>query len=197
MMKKVLLLICAFALCFSSLQSLAGEKVNIQSLPQVVIHTSLGDILIELDSTKAPATVDNFLQYAKDGFYDGTIFHRVIRGFMIQGGGFTEAFEKKTTRAPIKNEADNGLKNNRGTIAMARTPNPHSATGQFFINLVNNDGLNHRGKTQQGWGYAVFGKVTQGMEVVDNIAKARTTRKGPHQNVPVNDIVIKSVEIVQ
>lgn len=190
-MKKTLLLIIAFALSFYALSTFASDN------PKVVLHTNLGDIVVELDKTKAPATVENFLQYANDGFYNGTIFHRVISGFMVQGGGFTEAFEKKNTRPPIKNEADNGLKNHRGTLAMARTSDPHSATGQFFINLVDNGFLNHRGKNSQGWGYAVFGKVSKGMEVVDNIAKTRTTTKGPYRDVPINDIVIKSVEVVQ
>ncbi|MGA7982048.1 MAG: peptidylprolyl isomerase [Chromatiaceae bacterium] len=158
------------------------------------METSAGTITIELYPEKAPQTVKSFLTYVDEGFYDGTIFHRVIPGFMIQGGGFTGDMQQKSTHAPIKNEADNGLKNDRGTIAMARTSDPDSATAQFFINLKDNDFLNHTGKTTRGWGYAVFGKVTDGMEVVDKIAAAPT---GPHpkglQDVPKTPIVINKV----
>jgi peptidyl-prolyl cis-trans isomerase A (cyclophilin A) len=163
--------------------------------PQVRMETSDGPITIELFPDKAPVTVKNFLTYVDAGFYNGTIFHRVIPGFMIQGGGFTEDMEQKPTHAPIKNEADNGLKNERGTIAMARTANPDSATAQFFINLKDNDFLNHTGKNPRGSGYAVFGKVTNGMEVVDKIAATPTGihPKGLH-DVPETPIVIKSVE---
>ena len=143
--------------------------------PQVRLETSAGPVTVELYEDKAPQTVANFLKYVDDGFYDGTQFHRVIRGFMIQGGGFDQSGQRKATRAPIQNEADSGLKNERGTLAMARTGNPHSATAQFFINLVNNDNLDFSGKNARGWGYAVFGKVTEGMSVVDNIASERTT----------------------
>lgn len=162
---------------------------------QVVLHTNHGDIQLELDEQNAPISSQNFIQYAKSGFYNGTLFHRVIDGFMIQGGGFKSGMESKSTQSPIKNEADNRLSNQRGTIAMARTGEPHSATSQFFINLVDNEFLNHRGKEGQDWGYAVFGKVTKGMEVVDSIAKVKTGRSGFHQNVPVEDVVIKSVSI--
>ena len=159
------------------------------------IATSMGTISLELDDAKAPETVANFVQYAKDGHYDGTIFHRVIDGFMIQGGGFTKDMNQKPTRQPIRNEAMNGLKNSRGTIAMARTMVVDSATSQFFINLVDNDFLNFQSPTPQGFGYAVFGKVTDGMSVVDAIAKVKTGFAGPHQNVPDVAIVIKKVTI--
>ena len=143
--------------------------------PQVRLETSAGPVTVELYEDKAPLTVANFLKYVDAGFYDGTLFHRVIRGFMIQGGGFDQNGQRKATRAPIQNEADNGLSNERGTLAMARTGNPHSATAQFFVNLVDNDNLDFSGKNARGWGYAVFGKVTDGMPVVDNIASERTT----------------------
>ena len=155
----------------------------------------MGTITLALDDEKAPATVANFVQYAKDGHYDGTIFHRVIDGFMIQGGGFTKDMNQKETREPIRNEAMNGLKNRRGTIAMARTMVVDSATSQFFINLVDNDFLDFQAPTPQGFGYAVFGEVTDGMEVVDRIAKVKTGFAGPHQNVPETAIVIKKVTV--
>lgn len=161
----------------------------------VVLHTSHGAITLELDPTEAPATVENFLAYARDGFYDGTLFHRVIPGFMIQGGGFTPDMEQKPTRGPIRNEADNDLFNEEGTIAMARTGDPHSATAQFFINLKDNDFLDHVAETQQGWGYCAFGKVTGGMETVRAIAGVRTGSNGPHQDVPVETVLIERVEI--
>lgn len=160
------------------------------------MHTNFGIIELALDEAKAPITVKNFLEYVKDGFYDKTIFHRVINGFMIQGGGMESGMQNKATRAPIKNEADNGLKNDRGTIAMARTNEPHSATAQFFINVVDNAFLNFRSASADGWGYCVFGKVTNGMDVVDAIRKVATTTKGFHQNVPRDDVVIEKVEIV-
>ena len=155
----------------------------------------MGTITLELDEAKAPATVANFVQYAKDGHYDGTIFHRVIDGFMVQGGGFTRDMNQKKTREPVRNEAMNGLKNKRGTIAMARTMVVDSATSQFFINLVDNDFLDFRMPTPQGFGYAVFGKVTAGMEVVDAIAKVKTGSAGPHQNVPETPVVIRKVTV--
>ena len=158
--------------------------------PTVLLETTSGDILIELYADKAPATVENFLKYVNEGFYANTIFHRVIKGFMIQGGGMNMKMEEKATHAPIKNEADNGLKNERGTIAMARTSAPHSATAQFFINTVDNDFLNHTAPSAQGWGYAVFGKVVKGQEVVDAMKKVRTTRKGYHDDVPFDAVVI-------
>ena len=164
-------------------------------MKKATIETSMGSITVELDDAKAPITVKNFLDYAASGHYDGTIFHRVIDGFMIQGGGFTKAMDQKPTKAPIKNEAANGLTNKRGTIAMARTMVVDSATSQFFINLVDNDFLNFRAPTPQYYGYAVFGKVTDGMDVVDKIAKVKTGFAGPHQNVPEEPIVIKKVHV--
>jgi peptidyl-prolyl cis-trans isomerase B (cyclophilin B) len=160
--------------------------------PKVVLDTSKGRIVLELYLQKAPETVINFLSYVDAKFYDGTIFHRVIPGFMVQGGGFTADMKRKPTKAPIKNEADKGLKNDRGTIAMARTGDPHSATAQFFINSVSNDFLNHRNKTQQGWGYTAFGRVVEGMEVIDAISAVKTTRHGIYRDVPVEPVVIKS-----
>ena len=159
------------------------------------IETSLGTITLELDECKAPETVANFVGYAESGHYDGTIFHRVIDGFMVQGGGFTKSMDQKPTREPIRNEAMNGLKNRRGTIAMARTNVIDSATSQFFINLVDNGFLDFTSPTPQGFGYAVFGRVTDGMEVVDAIAKVKTGFSGPHQNVPETPVVIKKVTV--
>ena len=159
------------------------------------MDTSMGTITLALDDEKAPETVANFVRYAKDGHYDGTIFHRVIDGFMIQGGGFTKDMNQKATREPIRNEATNGLKNARGTIAMARTMVVDSATSQFFINLVDNGFLDFQSPTPQGFGYAVFGKVTDGMEVVDAIAKVKTGFAGPHQNVPEEAVVIRKVTV--
>lgn len=163
--------------------------------PTVLLQTNKGDITIELDAEKAPITVKNFLDYAAEGFYDGTIFHRVIDGFMIQGGGFTADMNQKHTKAQIKNEADNGLPNARGTLAMARTQVVDSATGQFFVNLVDNTFLNHQNKTPAGYGYAVFGKVTAGMETVDAIAKVATGNAGGHQDVPKDAVVIEKATI--
>lgn len=161
---------------------------------KVRITTSRGIIDVQLDSERAPATVANFLTYVDERFFDGTIFHRVIENFMIQGGGYTEGFQKKATHAPVKNEADNNLPNSRGTIAMARTNDPHSATAQFFINHVDNDFLNHSSKTQRGWGYTVFGKVVNGMDVVDAIATTETGAGGPFpKDVPVAPVVIESI----
>ena len=164
-------------------------------MKKVTMETSMGTITLELDDAKAPETVANFVRYAKDGHYDGTIFHRVIDGFMIQGGGFTKDMNQKETREPIRNEAMNGLKNLRGTIAMARTMVVDSATSQFFINLVDNSFLDFQNPTPQGFGYAVFGKVVDGMEVVDQIAKVKTGSVGPYQNVPEVPIVIKKVSV--
>jgi peptidyl-prolyl cis-trans isomerase B (cyclophilin B) len=163
----------------------------------VIIRTTFGDIKLDLDAEKAPKTVANFLQYAREGSYDGTIFHRVIDNFMIQGGGFESDMSQKSSGEPIENEADNGLKNDHGTIAMARTTDPHSATAQFFINVKDNDFLNHSGKNMQGWGYAVFGKVTDGNDVLDKIRAVATTSRGGHQDVPADDIIIESVTIVE
>lgn len=169
-----------------------------KEMPSVIIHTSEGDITVELYEDQAPITVENFLDYARNGFYEGTVFHRVISGFMIQGGGFTRDLERKPTGDAIKNEADNGLSNQRGTLAMARTGDPHSATAQFFINVTDNSSsLDHRGKQSGGtWGYAVFGEVTEGMDVVDKIRFVQTEARGPHQDVPVEPVVIESIEIL-
>ena len=162
--------------------------------PQVDIKTNVGTIRLELYPAKAPKTVENFLQYAKDGHYNGTIFHRVIDGFMIQGGGFEPGMKQKPAGKAIKNEADNGLKNDRYTLAMARTSDPHSATAQFFINVADNAFLNHTAQTPQGWGYAVFGRVTEGKDVVDKIKKVATGSRGMHQDVPNDDVVIERAE---
>lgn len=163
--------------------------------PTVIMETSAGEIQLELFEDKAPETVKNFVKYAKEGFYDGTIFHRVMDGFMIQGGGFTPDMKEKSTKAPIKNEAGNKLANETGTIAMARTGDPHSATSQFFINVADNTFLNHTAPTQSGYGYAVFGKVTKGMPVVNKIKNVKTTTRHGHANVPVEPVVIKSVKV--
>lgn len=163
----------------------------------IKINTNHGSITLELDAEKAPATVENFMQYVTDGHYDGTIFHRVIKGFMIQGGGMEPGMKEKQTRDPIKNEADNGLSNDLGTIAMARTNVPDSATSQFFINLKDNGFLNHSAPTSQGWGYCVFGKVVDGLDVVQAIEKVDTGSAGMHQDVPVEDVIIESVEIIE
>lgn len=161
----------------------------------ITLHTNFGDITLELDFEKAPKTAANFKQYAEDGFYAGTIFHRVIDGFMIQGGGFDKDMVQKETRATIENEADNGLSNDLGTIAMARTMDPHSASAQFFINIKNNSFLNHTAKDMNGWGYCVFGKVNAGMDVVDKIKATKTGNSGGHQDVPTEAIVIESVTV--
>lgn len=161
----------------------------------VILHTSLGEIHLELDAEKAPKSVENFLNYVKSGHYDGTIFHRVINGFMIQGGGFTSSMDQKPANAPIENEANNGLKNEQYTIAMARTNEPHSASAQFFINVANNDFLNFRSPTPQGWGYAVFGKVISGTEVVDKIKGVKTGTKGWHNDVPLDDVIITKATV--
>jgi len=163
---------------------------------RVKLQTSLGDIVLELDAAKAPGSVDNFLQYVKDGFYDNTVFHRVINGFMVQGGGFEPGMKEKSTRAPIRNEAENGVKNEAYTVAMARTPNPHTATAQFFINVAKNDFLNFRGTTTDAYGYCVFGRVVEGREVVDKIKCVATGSHGMHQDVPKEDGLIKKAEVV-
>lgn len=161
----------------------------------ITLHTNYGDITLELDHDNAPRTAENFLQYCRDGFYDGTIFHRVIDGFMVQGGGMDENMNQKPTREPIENEADNGLSNDKGTVAMARTGDPHSASAQFFINLADNHFLNHKDKTSQGWGYTVFGKVVDGMDTVDKIRKVPTGGRGHHQDVPRESVVIERVSL--
>jgi peptidyl-prolyl cis-trans isomerase B (cyclophilin B) len=162
----------------------------------VQLDTTAGTIRIELDAEKAPLSAQNFIDYVKAGHYDNTVFHRVIPGFMIQGGGFEPGMQQKPTRAPIQNEANNGLKNQKYTLAMARTSAPHSATAQFFINATNNDFLNFSSESPQGWGYAVFGRVVEGTEVVDQIERVKTGRKGGHDDVPVEDVVIRSATLV-
>ncbi|MGK2915703.1 MAG: peptidylprolyl isomerase [Porticoccaceae bacterium] len=161
----------------------------------ITIHTNYGDITVELDFDKAPLTAANFLQYCRDEFYNGTLFHRVISNFMVQGGGMTANMAQKASRAQIQNEADNGLSNDIGTLAMARTSDPHSASSQFFINVADNHFLNHSGKTPQGWGYAVFAKVSEGMDTVNKIKAVPTGRKAGHQDVPTDDVVINSVTV--
>ncbi|MCB2428087.1 peptidylprolyl isomerase [Methylophaga pinxianii] len=177
--------------------SLAAQAEGGSTETKVKLSTNHGDIVIALNAEKAPETVANFIRYVEAGFYDGTIFHRVIENFMIQGGGFDESFKQKKTQTPIQNEADNGLSNKRGSIAMARTGDPHSATAQFFINTKDNDFLNYRGKTMQDWGYAVFGEVVEGMDVVDSIRKVTTTMRGGHQDVPEETVVIEKAVVVE
>jgi cyclophilin family peptidyl-prolyl cis-trans isomerase len=164
--------------------------------PMVEMRTSMGTMRIELYPEKAPKTVENFLQYAREGFYDGTVFHRVIEGFMIQGGGFTPDMSEKGTRPPVENEASNGLKNVRGSVAMARTNDPHSASAQFFINTVDNPFLDFQSETVQGWGYAVFGQVVEGLETLDAIKKVQTGNRGPHSDVPRDPVIIESVRVL-
>ncbi len=189
---KKLITACTIALL------LAANSNVFASSPRVRMETTKGVVVIELYPDKAPKTVENFLRYVNAGKYDGTIFHRVIKRFMNQGGGFTPDFKKVETFAPIKNEADNGLKNKRGTIAMARTGDPNSATNQFFINTVDNTFLDHTGKTPRGWGYCVFGTVVDGMNVMDRIAKVPTGARGPfQQDVPLEDIVIQKVSVIE
>ncbi len=190
---RIYLMLAAMAF-FPFLFAFAAEGA--QKPPKVELETSEGKIVIELFPEKAPATVANFLSYVKSGFFDGTLFHRVIPGFMIQGGGYSEGMGTKETLPPIKNEADNGLKNERGTVAMARTNDPHSATGQFFINLVNNGFLDHQGKNAKGWGYAVFGKVVEGMDAVDKISKVKTGTQGGFQDVPLKPVLIKKAKTI-
>ena len=166
-------------------------------MSKVKLSTNHGDIILQLNAEKAPKTVENFVQYVKEGHFDNTVFHRVIKGFMIQGGGFEPGMSQKKTRASIQNEADNGLKNTKYSVAMARTMEPHSASAQFFINASNNDFLNHSGKNVQGWGYAVFGEVIEGREVVDAIEGVRTGSKAGHQDVPAEDVIIEKAEIIE
>jgi peptidyl-prolyl cis-trans isomerase B (cyclophilin B) len=173
----------------------AGATAALSDKPQVIIETTKGVIVLELYPDEAPNTVNNFLSYTRWGHYDGTIFHRVIPDFMIQGGGLTPDMKKKITEMPIKNEADNGLKNDRGTVAMARTSNPHSATDQFFINTKYNKSLDHKSKTSQGWGYTVFGKVIEGMDVVDVISKVKTGKKSYMSDVPVEPVIITKMSV--
>jgi len=175
---------------------MAADETMPNTPTKVRIQTSQGNFVIQLNSDKAPISTKNFIEYVEAGFYDGTIFHRVIPGFMAQGGGFTTDFNQKETRSPIKNEADNGLLNSIGTVAMARTPAPDSATSQFFINYSDNTFLNHTAPTPQGWGYAVFGSVVEGMDVVEAMAKVPTGSRGPHQDVPSTDIIIEKAELI-
>jgi peptidyl-prolyl cis-trans isomerase B (cyclophilin B) len=163
----------------------------------IVLKTNYGDIQIELDFEKAPLSAANFLEYAKTGYYDGTIFHRVIDNFMVQGGGFKSGMQQKTAGKPIQNEADNGLPNAIGTLAMARTSDPHSASAQFFINVADNAFLNHKSKTSQGWGYAVFGRVTDGMDVVNRIKQCKTGYVAGHQDVPIDEVIINSTTVME
>ncbi|MGK7296136.1 MAG: peptidylprolyl isomerase [Candidatus Wenzhouxiangella sp. M2_3B_020] len=197
-MKTMLCALLLLVPVLSAAQESADSTENPfeKALPTVIIHTSKGDITIELYEDQAPGTVENFLDYVRSGHYDGSIFHRVIPNFMIQGGGFDAELNPLETGDPITNEADNGLSNERGTIAMARTNDPHSATAQFFINATDNPALDHRGKISgRTWGYAVFGRVTEGMDVVDDIRYVDTEARGPHQNVPVEPVVIERIEI--
>jgi len=181
---------------FLALSMFAVASLAADPLPRVKLVTTQGDIVVELDSAAAPKTVDNFLTYVQDGYYDGTIFHRVIAGFMIQGGGFDVEMKRKTTRPPIPNEADNGLSNNIGTLAMARTADPHSAGAQFFINVKDNNFLDHRSKTSQGWGYCVFGKVVEGMVAVRAIERVPTTSRGGMRDVPATPVIIKQAKVI-
>ena len=194
-------LILAFLLCLSATLTFATENnmtaPSTNTSNKVKLTTSLGTIIVQLNSEKAPVSSANFLTYVNEGFYNGTIFHRVIKGFMAQGGGFDASFAQKKTHDPIKNEADNGLTNKRGTLAMARTNDPNSATAQFFINYKDNTFLNHTSPTSSGWGYAVFGEVVEGMDVVDKMAEQPTGNKGGHQDVPQTDIVIEKAEVIQ
>ncbi len=194
------LLLLALATPWAGLASAASNKPTESAkrkVKMVKLHTNFGAITLELDAKAAPETVANFLQYVKDGHYDGTIFHRVIDGFMIQGGGFTADMDQKPTRAQIQNEAQNGLKNVAYSIAMARTPDPHSASSQFFINVGDNAFLDFRAPTAQGYGYCVFGKVTDGQDVVDRIRKVRTGNRAGHQDVPVENVIIERAEAIE
>ncbi len=192
--REALVGLMMLALIITAGLSARAEK---RSNPLVKLETSMGEITVELYADKAPATAANFLQYVKDGFYNGTIFHRVIPTFMIQGGGFDAQMNQKPTKSPIQNEADNGLKNEAYTLAMARTMDPNSATAQFFINVADNQFLNHTAKTPQGWGYAVFGKVVKGQDVVEKIKAVPTGNKGMHQNVPVEPVTIIKATVVE
>lgn len=183
-------------LCLAFFGSIANAEDQYDPHPRVHLETSKGNILVELSQDKAPKTVENFLSYVRSGYYDGTIFHRVIKGFMIQGGGFSDDMQGRKTRSAIPNEADNGLKNAIGSIAMARTSAPHSATSQFFINVENNHSLDHSGKTARQWGYCVFGKVVQGMDTVRAIENVQTTSRAGHRDVPQIPVIIKSARVV-
>jgi len=190
-------LILSMVLFLTSTLSFATENNMSDTQTKVKLTTTLGEIIVQLNTEKAPVSSANFLTYVNEGFYNGTIFHRIIPGFMAQGGGFDTSFNQKAVHAPIKNEANNGLANNRGTLAMARTNDPNSATAQFFINYKDNSFLNHTSPTASGWGYAVFGEVIEGMDVVDAMAKQATGNRGGHQDVPKTDIVIEKAEVVK
>lgn len=194
-MRKFLFLFCG--LIFFCLCSVSTSQSAQQSDPAVKLETNYGNVIVRLDARKAPVTTANFLQYVKSGHYDGTIFHRVINNFMIQGGGMTADMKEKRTNSPIHNEADNGLKNRKYTIAMARTGNPHSATSQFFINTKDNAFLDFKAQTPQGWGYAVFGKVIKGMDVVDKIEAVATGSKSFHDDVPLSPVIIKKAYVLE
>ncbi|UOA08848.1 peptidyl-prolyl cis-trans isomerase [Methylobacter sp. S3L5C] len=193
-MRKVILFMMLFLI---STLSFAKENNMSDTQTKVKLTTTLGEIIIQLNTEKAPVSSANFLTYVNEGFYNGTIFHRIIPDFMAQGGGFDVKFDQKSVHGAIKNEANNGLKNTRGTLAMARTNDPHSATAQFFINYKDNSFLNHTSETSSGWGYAVFGEVIEGMDVVDAMAKEATSNRGGHENVPKTDIVIEKAEVVK
>lgn len=194
-MSLIASLVCFLALAGPTAQS-APAPSPAPANPRVALETTKGRIVIELHADKAPKTVKNFLDYVKSGHYNGTIFHRVVPDFVVQGGGFTADMTEKNTREPIQNEADNRLLNQRGSVAMARTGDPHSARAQFFVNLKNNGSLNHSGKTAQGWGYTVFGQVVEGMDVVDAIAQVPTTNKGPYQGVPTQPVIVQKATIL-
>jgi len=183
-------------LSLSSTFSFAKENTMSDTQSKVKFTTSLGEFIVQLNLEKAPVTSENFITYVKEGFYTGTIFHRIIPGFMAQGGGFDTDFNQKEVHASIKNEADNGLKNNKGTLAMARTGDPHSATAQFFVNYKDNSFLDHTASNSQGWGYAVFAEVIEGMDIVDKMADAKTGNRGGHQDVPKEDIIIEKAEMM-
>ena len=190
-------LILSMILFLTATLSFATENTMSDTQTKVKLTTNLGEIIIQLNTEKAPVSSANFLTYVNEGSYNGTIFHRIIPDFMAQGGGFDTSFNQKAVHAPIKNEANNGLANNRGTLAMARTNDPNSATAQFFINLKDNSFLNHTSQTSSGWGYAVFGEVIEGMDVVDAMAKQATGNRGGHQDVPKTDIIIEKAEVVK
>ena len=201
---RSLLLVSMLPLVYVNAQAAAPSTstsqqgvTSMSTNPRVKMTTSLGDIVITLDAVKAPKTVANFLAYVNDGFYNGTVFHRVIDGFMVQGGGLEPGLKQKSTKANVENEANNGLKNNKYTLAMARTSDPHSATAQFFINVANNDFLNHTAPTAQGWGYAVFGEVTEGTDIVDKMKAVPTANSGFHQNVPTTDLLITKAVVLE
>lgn len=196
-MAACLSLSCVLTSPAAATSSTSPQGTTMSTTPRVKLHTNQGDIVIELDREKAPETVDNFLRYVANDFYNGTIFHRVINNFMIQGGGFEVGMKQKPTESPVKNEADNGLKNDKYTVAMARTSDPHSATAQFFINVADNDFLNFTSPTPNGWGYAVFGKIIEGTDVVDALKTTPTGNKGFHQDVPVTDIIIETATVVE